>query len=108
MQAPELKHGSLRSRLVSNSAYSAAGYVIYLPVNLAVTSYVVHRLGLGPYGIWVLLTTLLGYGNLLDLGIRAPLVKYVAEYAALGRLGEINGLLSTIMVFYWVLGTLFL
>lgn len=96
-----------RSRLISNTLYSIGGYVLYLPVSLIVNAYAVHRIGLASYGIWAALTTIVGYGSLLDLGVTTPLVKYIAESMALGRRDEVNSLLSTAMVFYCAVASAF-
>ncbi len=96
-----------RSRLIGNALYSAVAYVIYLPVSLAVNAYMVHRIGLTAFGIWALLTTIAGYGSLLDFGITTPLVKYVAESVALDRPEDVNELVNTAMAFYLVVGAVF-
>ncbi|MGI8827398.1 MAG: oligosaccharide flippase family protein [Chloroflexota bacterium] len=92
---------------MSNSAYSVLAYMLYLPVNFFVSVYVVHRIGWAQFGVWASLTTILGYGGFLELGISTPLIKYVAEYMALGRRREINVLVSTAMVFYLAVGSAF-
>ncbi|GAC1324342.1 MAG: oligosaccharide flippase family protein [Chloroflexota bacterium] len=87
--------------------WSLLGYAVALPVNLLISSFVVHRIGLGAYGIWATLTTILAYGGLLDLGVGTPMRKYIAEYMALGQEDAINALLNSVMVFYFMVGCLF-
>ncbi len=94
-----------RTRIMANSIYSLASYVVYLPVSLFLSSYVVHRLGIVQYGIWATLTALLGYGSLLDLGLSSPVIRYVAEYMALGQRAEVNSLVNTALVCYACLGS---
>jgi O-antigen/teichoic acid export membrane protein len=108
MQPPSHESRISRSRIILNSAYSVASYMLGLPVALLLSTFVVHRIGIGPFGVWATLTTILGYGGLLDLGVTTPLIKYVAEYIAVGRRHELNVLLSTAMVFYLAVGTTFL
>src|SRR5689334_3263305 len=83
---------SSRARVVSNSIFSVTAYVVYLPVGLIVSRYTVEHIGLHAFGVWATLTALTGYGGLLDLATRVPLIKYVAEYAALGRERDVNTL----------------
>jgi O-antigen/teichoic acid export membrane protein len=96
-----------RFRLVANAATSTIAYIIYLPVSLLVNAYAVHRIGLTAFGVWATLTTIMGYGELLDLGVTAPLVKYVAESNVHANHREVNALLGTAMVVYLAAGTVF-
>jgi O-antigen/teichoic acid export membrane protein len=93
--------------LVSNAVTSAVTFAVYLPVSLLVNAYAVHKLGLAEFGIWATLTTVLGLGELLDLGVSAPLVKYVAESSARGEQSEVNAFLGTGMVIYLATGLIF-
>jgi O-antigen/teichoic acid export membrane protein len=89
-----------RRQMTSNALVSLLSSMISLPVSLLLSRFVVHQIGLGAYGIWAALGMLVGYGGLLDLGVRVPLIKYTAEYMALGRERDINVLLSSVMVLY--------
>jgi O-antigen/teichoic acid export membrane protein len=51
-------------------------------VAFAMTPFVVHSLGDTGYGIWVLLTAMVNYLGLLDLGVRGAVTRYVAGYRA--------------------------
>jgi len=48
-------------------------------VSFLLYPYVLHRLGDAASGVWVLIWAVVGYFNLLDLGISAAIVKLVAE-----------------------------
>lgn len=95
------------SRIISNTAYSVLAYVVYLPVNLYLSRFVVHRIGIDAFGIWAALTSIMAVGGLLDMGVTTPVVKYVAEYAVLGQHKRINTLLGTAMAFYLAVGSTF-
>jgi O-antigen/teichoic acid export membrane protein len=51
-------------------------------VSFFLSPFVVHRLGNTAYGVWVLLGSLVGYMGLLDLGVRAAVMRYVARHHA--------------------------
>jgi len=51
-------------------------------IAFAMSPFVLHSLGDTSYGIWVLLTTMVGYLGLLDLGVRGAVTRYVARYRA--------------------------
>jgi O-antigen/teichoic acid export membrane protein len=76
--------------VLSSWAVTAAntGYVLF------VTPIVVTALGQEGYGVWSFLNGLLGYTNLLYLGVGSALVRYVAAFSATGDQAGINRLTS--------------
>lgn len=46
------------------------------------TPFVVHRLGSVAYGVWVLAVSTVSYFNLLDLGLRSAVIRYVSKSVA--------------------------
>ena len=52
------------------------------------TPIIVHAVGATDYGIWVLVGAVATFGGILELGISAGLVKYVAEHAAREEVDE--------------------
>jgi len=93
--------------MVSNTVFSLVSFAAYLPVNLIVTRYMVEELGIGIFGLWSALTIIINFQGLLDLGISAPLIKYVSQYSAEGDSDHVNVALATAMVFYFVVSALF-
>jgi O-antigen/teichoic acid export membrane protein len=68
--------------VLRGTVVSWAQYVVALGVTLAVTPFVLGRLGPAAYGVWLLFTQALGYSGLLDLGVTPALVRYVSEARA--------------------------
>ena len=81
-------------------------------VNLAVSivigffmmPFLVYRLGDTMYGIWTLVVSLVGYGSLLDLGVRTSIVKYVSQFHATNDRDRLLCLFSTTLAVYTVIG----
>lgn len=74
-------------RLVRNTAANAAGGLVVAVIALAMTPFLLHRLGPERYGLWVLaltVTVAYGYGALGDLGLQQTLVREVAAARARG------------------------
>ncbi len=46
---------------------------------LFLAPFVVHRLGNVAYGVWVLAISSVGYLNLLDLGMRSSVIRFVSK-----------------------------
>lgn len=66
--------------------------------------FLVHRLGDGVYGVWVLIGSLVGYLGLLDFGITPSTVKYVAEHRARGDIESINRIMTAGLAIYSIMG----
>jgi O-antigen/teichoic acid export membrane protein len=68
-------------RTVNNALFNAASGVVPLILSFIFWPYIVEQLGDSSYGIFALVSTVIGYFSLLDLGLGNAVVKYVAEYA---------------------------
>jgi len=75
-------------------------------INLVLSPYIVHSLGDGAYGAWVLLSSLVGYLGLLDLGTRGAVTRYVATYHAAHRHEDAGRIASTALILFGGLGLL--
>lgn len=58
------------------------------------------------YGIWVMIMTIAGYVQIADLGAIPSLTKYVAESLAGNELEKARKYISTIFIFYFLIGLL--
>ncbi|HKL21374.1 MAG TPA: oligosaccharide flippase family protein, partial [Tichowtungia sp.] len=67
-------------RTVNNALFSAASGMIPLFLSFIFWPYIVEMLGDSSYGIYALVSTVIGYFSLLDLGLGNAVVKYVAEF----------------------------
>jgi O-antigen/teichoic acid export membrane protein len=51
---------------------------------IVTTPYIVRNLGVDSYGLYLIISVVMGYFSFLDLGLGAALVKYISEYDAAG------------------------
>ncbi len=73
------------SRGLARSILSNWGtFVFSAGVNFVLSPFIVRALGQTQYGAWVLLVSMVGYLGLLDLGVRAAVTRYVAQFHAAG------------------------
>ena len=72
-------------KVARNALYNSAAWAGSVLIALLVTPYVVRKLGIEGYGVYALLTSVVGYYTLLDLGLGQGVTKFVAEFAAHGR-----------------------
>lgn len=75
-------------------------------IRFFLTPFILHRLGDTQFGLWALVGSVVGQGELLDLGIRAALTKYVAEHYSRGNHEYLRHLIATSLWLYCGLGLL--
>jgi len=81
-------------RVATNILYGVAGQVWSLVLLIVTIPILVHGLGESGYGMYVLVSVLLGYVAFLDLGLTPAVVRSIAIHHASGdeqRLGQIVG-----------------
>lgn len=73
--------GGRGARFLRNIGWNALGQVGVFAVNFFATPYLVARLGVEAYGVYILLHAAVGYLLLGSLGAGSATVKYVSEFA---------------------------
>ena len=101
---PESGTVAIEGRLARNTVANIAGQVVTIGTWVVLTPLLLRHLGPTGYGLWVLMSSLLGYGGLLDLGVGAAVTKYVAEHRARGDLVAATDLVATALRLYTALG----
>jgi len=69
-----------QSKIFKNSLFKSGSYFISVLIAFVTTPLFVAKLGIEGYGVYILLTSLVGYYNLLDLGFNQGVTKFVAEF----------------------------
>ena len=95
---------ALRRRVLRGALSNYAGQFITLATGFLLTPFVIHRLGVTTYGLWVLVGSVVAYGKLFDFGIWGAIIKYVAEYRARGETGQARSLVATALTLHTLLG----
>jgi len=72
----------LQRRLVTGAVSNCIGKLVAVASWFFLTPFVLARLGVDGYALWVLVAAFAQYGTLLDLGIGGAVIKYVAEHNA--------------------------
>jgi O-antigen/teichoic acid export membrane protein len=87
-------HGLRRSRnfreSAGNAAYSIAEYIAQPVSMLLAAPFLVHKLGLQQYGIWMLVSAILGSMGILSTGFGDATVKYVSTYRGQNNLAGVQ------------------
>lgn len=85
---PGVGRGGQGARVVRNVGLNFLTQAWFAVLAIVTTPFIVRGLGADAYGIYVIVSAVMGYFSFLDLGLGSALVKYVAEFdAADDRLG---------------------
>lgn len=104
MTAEAGKSGHIYQRALYNTISNFFGNLVVLGLGFITTPFILNHLGTIYYGLWVLVSSIVAYGSLLDLGIGGAVVKFTAEYKAKGDKQFINDLIATALSLYSILG----
>jgi len=90
--------------ITRNALFNFAGGVLPALITLATIPIIVRSLGDAGYGLFTLITAIVGYFALIDINVTAGSVKYIAEYAAKNNRRGINQTLSFGLLVYFSIG----
>jgi O-antigen/teichoic acid export membrane protein len=90
--------------LSRNIRFSFLERVVSFGILLALLPYIISKVGHEVYGAYVLVLAFTGYLSVLDLGMSAAVIKYVAEYLARGDRERIRAVVSATFSFYVLIG----
>jgi O-antigen/teichoic acid export membrane protein len=103
---PNVSHDSSgeKRRLVTNTLANGLSQSAAMVASLVFMPLLVGAFGLGPYGLYMLASSVTAYAALLDFGAGSALTKMVAEYHAKEDREALAGSVSTTLSFYTVVG----
>ena len=90
--------------LLRNAGFNFLGAALPAVLAIATIPYIVTTLGVGTYGLLILVTSIVGYFALLDINVTAGSTKYVAQYHAAGDTRRTNETLCFGMLIYGAIG----
>ena len=94
----------MKLRFARNAILNFAGGAIPALATLATIPFIVRGLGDAGYGLFTLITAIVGYFALLDINVTAGSVKYLAEYSAQGDHSKRDQTVSFGLITYLCIG----
>jgi len=70
---------SIRRKLATTSAINLIDYGVRFAAILIASPFLIETLGKDQYGLWIVLLSVIGYVNLLDLGFSNTAVRYLSQ-----------------------------
>jgi O-antigen/teichoic acid export membrane protein len=95
----------LRSVHVSNAGYGIADYVSLPALMLCSAPFLLHRLGVEQYAIWVLASAAVTSGTLLSSGFGDAALKYIAAYRGSNDQAGVERTLRTLLGINLLIGS---
>jgi O-antigen/teichoic acid export membrane protein len=90
-----------------NAFYSIAEYIAQPLSMLVAAPFLVHKLGLSQYGVWMLVSAILGSMGILSTGFGDATVKYVSAYRGQNNLAGVERTMRATLTINAFLGGLF-
>jgi O-antigen/teichoic acid export membrane protein len=89
-----------RPSLKLNALSNFGGLAVNLAVGFFLTPAMLSYLGEKRFGIWTLVSSLVGYYGLLDFGVGSAVFRYVPLFHGQGNHHRVSSVISTSMAFY--------
>jgi O-antigen/teichoic acid export membrane protein len=88
-----------KKRFAFNVVMNWAALVVGMVVPFFLTPMVIRSLGRDAYGIWILSASTVSYLNLLDLGLRSAVIRFVSKAHAQGNTQEVRNAIGAALWF---------
>jgi O-antigen/teichoic acid export membrane protein len=95
-----------KRQIIKNVGSSWFSLGINVVLGLALSPFIVHRLGDTAFGLWVIILSITGYYGLFDLGIGSSVIRFVSKYTATGEHEELAKVINTSLFTYSCIGVL--
>ena len=93
-------------RLLRNALFNLVGGIVPAVASLLAVPVIVSRLGTDQYGVFALVTTIVGYFAVFDINVTAGSVKYLSEHHARGEHDRANEVMTFGGVIYLGVGVI--
>jgi len=91
-------------QVTQNIFYNFLGQFFLLAIGIVSAPFIIHRLGNDLYGIYSILTVVIGYFSILDLGLGAAIIKYISEYSAQNDRKSLEKIIGNALSAYILIG----
>jgi O-antigen/teichoic acid export membrane protein len=85
---------------VKNAAWSSGGHVLNMLAVFLLTPLIIRQLGLELYGIFTIVSTVIGFSSILSLGLGQATLYYVVKFRAEEEHDQVNSVIETTVFMY--------
>jgi O-antigen/teichoic acid export membrane protein len=95
---------SEKRRIITNTLANGSAQATALIASLVFMPLLIRSFGITYYGLYLIVTSVAQYAQLLDFGVGASLIKMIAQHIAEDDRDGIGPLVSAALVFYLIIG----
>lgn len=104
-----IKSENITSKLlIRNSLYNVIAKIIFVGIGFVIIPFLIFKLGIESYGIWVLIGSIFRYRDIFSLGLNSAVNRYIPHYVATGEYNKVSKVISTALIFYICSSILFM
>ncbi len=93
---------SVFNKILKNALANGTGFAVEAIIAICMLPFILNRIGDAAYGMWALTISLFGYMGVLQLGLRPAINKYVAQYNAHNKIGDIREIVhASLYIYIW-------
>lgn len=85
---------------VKNASWSSGAHVLNMVAVFLLTPLIIHRLGVELYGVFTIVTTVIGFSSILSLGLGQATLYYVVKFRAEDDTQNVNAVIETTVFMY--------
>ena len=90
----------MNTRLSVSAASNWVGLALNVSIGLITTPIIVSRVGTSAYGVWVLAIGFIGYYGILEIGVRASLIRFIGYHDQRGEHDAVAGVASSSLALF--------
>lgn len=90
-------------RSLKNAGWSTLDPIVSPLLMVLATPFLVQKLGVEHYGIWILVYSVVGLIGLVNMGLSDATTRYVAQYLAIGRVSSVVHVIRITITIYLLL-----
>ena len=95
-----------KNSILINIFSNWANLLILISVRFLLTPFFIHKLGDGEYGIWILISSVVGYMELLNLGMNTAIIRYISKFIEMKNYKKANEIFNTALFMFLSLAIL--
>jgi len=93
----------VKEKIIRNTIFNIVSYGYSAIIGFLLVPFILKTLGVNLYGIWALLSLVIGYFSLIDFGIGQSFERYIAEFKAKNDKKSLNYVINSGLLFYLIL-----
>ena len=96
----------IKRSLTINAISNWLSFGLNILISFLLTPFIIKYLNIAGYGVWTIVSSVIGYYGLLDLGVTSAVIRYVALYLGQKDSRAFNEIISTSISIFCIIGVI--